>query len=284
MPDAKLQSGCTPAAVKAAEKKLRLRLPDDLAAFLLEADGATGGFWGYDIVWPLDQIVQTHLIFRSDYRDLYMSFEGLLFFGAAANGDQYGFRVLEQAPGDVFLWDHEDDSRTWFARGLDHYLERIGQEARARETEDTEQAGAEPVPRRQEGLVSVWVGDQRTRDSFRSYTALGAGLFRQEGEPSLLEDFKIAPVELAWPIEIRESWQAQPAAVSVLVSNLWEGEHFAGEAAEAARRMGKKTARSVLIVYGFAYEPAGRGVAEKGQMAFLGSFRYRAGGGQAGRE
>jgi hypothetical protein len=68
------------------------------------------------------------------------------------------------------------------------------------------------------------------------------------------------------------------------VGSLWEGEHFAGEAAEAARRMGRKTARCVLIVYGFAYDPAGRNVTAEGRMAFLGSFRYlSAGGGQADR-
>ena len=263
--------GCTPAALKAAEKKLKLRLPEDLAAFLLEADGATGRS-GLDLVWPLAQIVETHLTFRSGFRDLYMSFDGLLFFAGPGNGDQYGFRVLKDAPADVFLWDHEDDSRRWFARGLDDYLERIGQQAAA---EDQEETPAEPEPGGAEGVVSVWAGDQDSRESFRSYTAMGVGLFRQEGDPSWLEDFKLEPQELAAPNEVRASWQAEPAAVSALVGELWEGELFAAQVAEAARWLGRKTARCVVLVYGLAYDPAARGVSGGGPMAFLGSFRYR---------
>jgi hypothetical protein len=268
VPGATLRPGCTPAALKSAEKKLRLRLPADLAAFLLETDGAKSR-WGIDLVWPLAEIVQTHLTFRSDFRGLYMSFDGLLFFGAAGNGDQYGFRVLEDAPADVFLWDHEDDSRQWFARGLEDYFERIGKEASA------EAEVPQPEPSRPEGVVSVWVGDHESRESFRSYTSMGAGLFRHEGDPSLLEDFKLEHRELTSPREVRVSWQPQPATIAALVGGLWEAEHFAAKADEAAHRKGRTTARCVLIVYGLEYDPSVRGVSGEKDMVFVGSFRYR---------
>jgi len=55
-----------------------------------------------------------------------MPFNHLLFFGDAGNGDQFAFSI--HADGkiyrpDVFVWNHEDDSRTWIAPSLKTFFE-----------------------------------------------------------------------------------------------------------------------------------------------------------------
>ena len=51
-----------------------------------------------------------------------MPFDPLLFFADTGNGDQFAF-VLTPPRDDIFVWDHETDSRTWAAGSLDQYLQ-----------------------------------------------------------------------------------------------------------------------------------------------------------------
>ena len=53
------------------------------------------------------------------------TFDPLLFFADAGNGDQFAFVITAgkiRRP-DIFAWDHENDSRTWVAPSLAKYLE-----------------------------------------------------------------------------------------------------------------------------------------------------------------
>jgi hypothetical protein len=122
-PEAELNEGVTDERFAPAAAALEVTLPGDLAALLAETDGVTG-VYGLNLVWPLDRIVKDNLHFRSSFDDLYMSFEGLLFFADAGNGDQFAFPITAGGVGDeVFVWDHEDDSRRWYAISLRMYLE-----------------------------------------------------------------------------------------------------------------------------------------------------------------
>ncbi|MFE9249876.1 SMI1/KNR4 family protein [Streptomyces sp. NPDC007088] len=78
-----------------------------------------------DTVWTVDQIVEQNLFFWSDesMAQLYMSFDALLFFGDSGGGDQFAFVLKPERP-DVFVWEHESDSRRWVAGGLRDYLTR----------------------------------------------------------------------------------------------------------------------------------------------------------------
>ena len=78
-----------------------------------------------DTVWSLEQIVQQNLYFRTapDFAGLYMPFDPLLFFGDKGGGDQFAFVVTPRRP-DIFVWDHESDSRRWVANDLSDYLGR----------------------------------------------------------------------------------------------------------------------------------------------------------------
>lgn len=108
-----------------AGRTLGAPLPDDLAEMLLESDGIEGEY-GLGLVWPLSRIIQDNLAFRSnrEFKTIYMSFDSLMFFADAGNGDQFAYTVLGgriRRP-DIYVWNHEDDSRTWFAASLERYL------------------------------------------------------------------------------------------------------------------------------------------------------------------
>ena len=50
-----------------------------------------------------------------------MPFDGMVFFADAGNGDQFGIALSGNQ--EVYVWNHEDDSRTWVAPTVIAYLE-----------------------------------------------------------------------------------------------------------------------------------------------------------------
>jgi hypothetical protein len=109
-----------------AEQVLGVEFPEQLRTLLLETNGVTGQY-GLGLVWPVERIEADNLSFRSNasFRSLYMPFDPLLFLGDAGNGDQFAFALnagVIRRP-DVFVWNHEDDSRSWVAPSLHKYLE-----------------------------------------------------------------------------------------------------------------------------------------------------------------
>ncbi|MFJ9011476.1 SMI1/KNR4 family protein [Streptomyces canus] len=108
----------------AAETHLGRTLPSELRQLLLESNGIIGRTH-VDTVWPVEQIVETNLHLWSDatFAQLYMPFAPFLFFGDNGGGDQFAFVQTPQRP-DVFVWEHESDSRRWVASNLEDYLTR----------------------------------------------------------------------------------------------------------------------------------------------------------------
>jgi len=124
--DCTFASAATPDAIAAAEQNLQVEIPLELVGLLSESDGIAGQY-GLGLVWPLSRIVADNLSFRGnpDFRELYMPFDSFLFFADAGNGDQFAYSIcggVIRRP-DVFLWDHEQDSRSWVAPSLRSYLE-----------------------------------------------------------------------------------------------------------------------------------------------------------------
>jgi hypothetical protein len=122
LPDAQFESGVDPSDLDPAAEALGEALPDELRSLLLETNGIIGSN-GLDVVWRLDRIIADNRMFRtsSDFAELYLPFEGLLFFGDSGGGDQFAF-VLRDNRRDIFVWDHETDSRYWVAGYLQSYL------------------------------------------------------------------------------------------------------------------------------------------------------------------
>ena len=114
--------------IDAAERALGFALPGELRALLAECNGVTDRL-GSGVVWPLSDLVTRNEEFRTtrEFRRLYMPFDALLFFGEAGNGDQFFYRVLdgEVRDFDIYLWEHEDDSRVWRAPGLERFLAEV---------------------------------------------------------------------------------------------------------------------------------------------------------------
>ncbi|MFE8965325.1 SMI1/KNR4 family protein [Streptomyces albogriseolus] len=112
------------AALREAERRLGRALPAQLDVLLRETDGVADAY-GTDVVWPLAQIVEQNLMFGSGeaFAGLYMPFDSLLFFGDNGGGDQFAL-VVASGRDDVFVWEHETDSRVWVAGGLQEYLRR----------------------------------------------------------------------------------------------------------------------------------------------------------------
>jgi hypothetical protein len=109
-----------------AEKALKVLFPEELKSILLESNGVLGRY-DLDLLWNVDRIRQENLTFRTTtmFKDLYMPFDHLLFFADAGNGDQFAYPVLngKVRRDDIFVWNHEDDSRSWLVPNLRTYFE-----------------------------------------------------------------------------------------------------------------------------------------------------------------
>ena len=109
-------------ALREAEDVLGHLLPNDLGLLLAESNGIEGEY-GLGLIWAVGRISRDNLLFRTDehFRELYMPFEGLIFFADAGNGDQFALSL--SGNHEVYVWDHETDSRTWVAPSVMAYLE-----------------------------------------------------------------------------------------------------------------------------------------------------------------
>jgi hypothetical protein len=105
-----------------AERTLGLVLPSDLRELLSECNGVKDHF-GTEVVWPAHELAPRNEEFRRTpaFRRLYMPFDAVFFFGATGNGDQFFYRILdsEVREPDIYLWEHETDSRQWRAPRLE---------------------------------------------------------------------------------------------------------------------------------------------------------------------
>lgn len=117
------QAGASEAALDRCAGALGQQLPGDLAALLRESNGIEGEY-GDGLIWSAERIADENLALREDgeLATLYMPFDPLLFFADAGNGDLFALLPGIRRP-DVFVWNHEDDSRTWVAPNLATYLE-----------------------------------------------------------------------------------------------------------------------------------------------------------------
>lgn len=119
--DLTFQSPASDTEIARITHDLGVELPDELREILSESNGVVGEY-GLGLLWDGTRIREDNLRFRnaSEFPDLYMPFHNLLFFGDAGNGDQFAFTILRDGVTrpDIFVWNHEDDSRSWIAPSL----------------------------------------------------------------------------------------------------------------------------------------------------------------------
>jgi SUKH superfamily protein len=118
--------GASKEEIAAAESALGQTLPDGLRDLLLESNGLYDPAAYLYVVDPLADIVTTNRDMRKTeaFADLYMPFDALLFFGSAGNGDLFALAICNGVvrERDVFVWDHEDDSRMTTSASLERYV------------------------------------------------------------------------------------------------------------------------------------------------------------------
>lgn len=128
-PDAVCHPSASADQITQLEALIGVTVPSELNSFLREMNGADVMF-GLSFMWSAEEIVQRNLEMRREWRpggnlESFMPVDHLLFFGEAGNGDLYGFPVTpEGVRSEVFLWDHENDSRTYQAKRLSDWLQR----------------------------------------------------------------------------------------------------------------------------------------------------------------
>ncbi|MCX2746877.1 SMI1/KNR4 family protein [Arthrobacter sp. MI7-26] len=120
--NATFSAPASPGALMACEAQLRHRLPDHLRRLLAETNGIESEY-GLGLLWSAERIAEDNDRFRNStvFRQLYMPFDGLVFFADAGNGDQFALSL--SGNHEVFVWNHVDDSRMWVARTAIRYLE-----------------------------------------------------------------------------------------------------------------------------------------------------------------
>lgn len=105
-------------------------LPGELKEFYKQANGINELMDNIkigEVIWPIERVIETNKSFRNEpaFKDLYMSFEELFFFSDAGNGDLFAFVALNDKfdRSDIYVWNHENDSRTWVAPNLGKFIE-----------------------------------------------------------------------------------------------------------------------------------------------------------------
>jgi SMI1 / KNR4 family (SUKH-1) len=112
-------------AVLEVERTLHARLSASLRDLYSLSDGLVDA-WGYAYVLSLEDLRQHNQVFRREFRAVYMPFDDVLLFGQLGNGDMLFQPLLPQGNENVFRWDHEDDSRTWYATDVEAAVLRFG--------------------------------------------------------------------------------------------------------------------------------------------------------------
>jgi hypothetical protein len=121
----KIRPPCTVQQINEAEQILGHAFPRELVELFLETNGVEDGNGYSDVIWSLEWLVKTNLEFRQNasFKELYKSFNNLLFFSDLGNGDQIAFSLAkDETLWRVYRWDHEDDSRTEIAESLRGFI------------------------------------------------------------------------------------------------------------------------------------------------------------------
>ena len=117
-PFSKLNHPATEAQISEVSLKLKVKIPDELEALLKEVNGDG------DTFLSTEQIIRDNLSLRE--MEDFMPLDVLLFFAENGCGDYFGYAIRKNGEIDnnIFMWDHESDSRKWVAQGLDQFIER----------------------------------------------------------------------------------------------------------------------------------------------------------------
>jgi hypothetical protein len=117
-----------------AESTLKILFPSELNSLLLATNGVgeilhnrdEDIFTGY-FIWPIERIKRENDDYRKlpIYKEINMPFDCLLFIGDSGFGDNFGYAVVGSTVkrNAIYMWNHEDDSRSWVAPSIRDFIE-----------------------------------------------------------------------------------------------------------------------------------------------------------------
>ena len=114
-----LNPPATEQQISEIEEKLHINLPADIKDILGEFNG--DNFF----LLSAEQMIKINLMVRTF--NFCMPLDCLLFFGENGCGDYYGYPITREdgiRSDNVFMWNHEYDSREWKATSLQEAIEK----------------------------------------------------------------------------------------------------------------------------------------------------------------
>lgn len=119
-------SPATETEILSIRKELYIDVPNKLARIYNETNGVFGNY-GIPFIWPTEQLVRENLFFWSihEHQDSMKPLDTFLFFSDAGNGDLFGYLIENGTiqSEDIYVWNHEDDSRRVIAPSIEVFLE-----------------------------------------------------------------------------------------------------------------------------------------------------------------
>jgi hypothetical protein len=104
-------------------------LPAELEALYRQTNGIdqlSDGDKIADLIWPIERVIKTNTDYRTDpeNKNIYMSFDQLLFVSDAGNGALFGYITLNGRFNhkDIYVWNPIEDSRSWIAPNLEKFI------------------------------------------------------------------------------------------------------------------------------------------------------------------
>ena len=104
------------------ESAFNLELPLELIDFYKETNGIVEilneEIIG-DLIWSVERLIRENQAYRTT-----PEFEDWLFIADAGNGDNFGYGIHENSiqSTDLYVWNHEDGSKTWVAPNLETFV------------------------------------------------------------------------------------------------------------------------------------------------------------------
>lgn len=123
--ECQFKAPATETEILSIKKDLNIDLPKKLADLYYETNGVYGNY-GISSIWSLEQMIKENLFFWTlhEHKESMKPLDTFLFFSDAGNGDLFGYSIENGniQNEDIYLWNHEDDSRSIIASSLEEFI------------------------------------------------------------------------------------------------------------------------------------------------------------------
>lgn len=113
------------ALIEKCEDELNVSIPLPLQQLLRETNGVADPN-SECLIFSIEEMMECteDMWFNNEYEQLYQPFVSLLFFGTDASDNLFAYPILGDKPdkSKVFKWRRDNDSRMYYADGLEQYI------------------------------------------------------------------------------------------------------------------------------------------------------------------